>query len=149
MRFAATAIVLFTLSLPCVCTFAAGMTDTPTALAELRAKVDQAQPRDRCFLYAELVNRMTNLAGQQLNAGDSVEASETLKLVQQYAGKIQIGMADDSKKLKPAELLMRRTSFRLEDILREASYEDRPALEATLAQMNKVRTRLMMEVFKK
>jgi hypothetical protein len=149
MRSAATAIVMFTLSLSCVCTFAEGLTDSPTALADLQAKVDQAQPRDRCFLYAELVNRMTNLAGQQLNAGDSVEASETLKLIQRYADKIQMGIVDDSKKLKPAELLMRRTSFRLEDILRDASYEDRPALEATLTQMNKVRAQLMMQAFKK
>lgn len=149
MRATVTAIVMFTLSLACVCSLAADLTDSPTALAELQAKVDQAQPRDRCFLYAELVSRMTDVAGRQLNAGDSVEASETLKLIQRYADKIQMGIADDSKKLKLTELLMRRTSFRLEDILREASYEDRPALEATLTQMNKVRTQLMMQVFKK
>ena len=77
-----------------------------TALATLQAKADQAQPRDRCFLYAELIRRMTELAGQQLNSGDSEHAVETLKLVQRYAEKIDTGVADDSKKLKGAELLM-------------------------------------------
>ncbi|MGC1293443.1 MAG: hypothetical protein WA869_00255 [Alloacidobacterium sp.] len=96
-----------------------------TALATLQAKADQAQPRDRCFLYAELIRRMTELAGQQLNSGDSEHAVETLKLVQRYAEKIDTGVADDSKKLKGAELLMQGTSFRLKHILREASYEDR------------------------
>jgi hypothetical protein len=92
MRSTATAVFIFTLSLGCVCSSAAGPTDGPTVLAELQDKVDQTQPKDRCFLYAELVSRMTDLAGQQLNTGDSAGASETLKLVQQYADKIQMGI---------------------------------------------------------
>jgi hypothetical protein len=60
-----------------------------------------------------------------------------------------MGIPDDSKKLKDAELLMRRTSRRLEDILGEARYEDQPALEATLKQLNQVQAELMMQVFRK
>jgi hypothetical protein len=60
-----------------------------------------------------------------------------------------VDVADDSKKLKDAELLMQRTSFRLKDILSEASYEDRQALEATLKQLNQVQAQLMTQVFKK
>ena len=111
-------------------------------------KADQAQPRDRCFLYAKLVSKMTDLAGQQFHSGDSGRASETLKRVQQYAEKIHMGVAADSKKLKDAELLMQRTSFRLKDILNEASLEDRQALEATLKQLNQVQAQLMTQVFK-
>jgi hypothetical protein len=50
---------------------ASGLDNNPTALAALQVKADQAQPRDRCFLYAELVSQMTDLAGQQFNSGDS------------------------------------------------------------------------------
>jgi hypothetical protein len=92
---------------------------------------------------------MTDLAGQQFSSGDFERASETLKLVQQYEEKIHTGLADDSKKLRDAELLMQRTSFRLKGILGAASYEDRPALEATLKQLNQVQAQLMMQVFKK
>jgi len=149
MRSVATALVISTLSLACAYAPASALDDNPTALAALQAKADQAQPRDRCFLYAELVNQMTDLAGHQLNSGDSGQASETLKLVQRYAEKIHVDVADDSKKLKDAELLMRRTSFRLNGILSEASYEDRQALEATLKQLNQVQAQLMTQVFKK
>lgn len=149
MRFLTTAVVIFTLSLTCAYTSALGVDDSPTALAALQAKADQAQPRDRCFLYAELVSQMTDMAGKQLNSGDSERASETLKLVQWYAEKIHMGIANDSKKLRDAELLMRRTSFRLKGILSGASYEDRPALEVTLKQLNQVQDQLMMQVFKK
>jgi hypothetical protein len=92
---------------------------------------------------------MTDLAGHQLNSGDSGQASETLKVVQQYAEKIHMGVVDDSKKLRDAERLMQRTTFRLQDILSEASYEDRQTLEATLKQLNQVQTQLMTQVFKK
>jgi Spy/CpxP family protein refolding chaperone len=149
MRFVATAVVISTLSLTCAYALASGLDNNPTALAALQAKADQALPRDRCFLYAELVSQMTDLAGHQFNSGDTGQASETLKLVQRYAEKIHVGVADDSKKLKDAELLMRRTSFRLNGILSEASYEDRQALEATLKQLDQVQAQLMTQVFKK
>jgi hypothetical protein len=141
--------VIFILPLASAYVSAAGVDNSPIAVTALQAKADQAQPRDRCFLYAEFISQMTDLAGRQFNSGDSLLASETIKLVQRYAEKIHIGVADDSKKLKNAELLIQRTSFRLEDILSEASYEDRPTLEATLKQLNKVQVQLMTQVFKK
>jgi hypothetical protein len=146
VRFVATAVVISALSLTCAYSSTPALDDS---LAILQAKADQAEPRDRCFLYAKLVSQMTDLADNQFNSGDSGRASETLKLVQRYAEKIQTGVADDSKKLKEAELLMQRTSFRLKNILGEASYEDRQALEATLKQLNQVRAQLMTQVFKK
>jgi hypothetical protein len=149
MRFLTTAVVISTLSLTCAYAPASRLDDSPTALATLQAKADQAQPRDRCLLYAELVSQMTDLAGQQFNSGDSGQASETLKLVRRYAEKIHMGVADDSKKLRDAELLMQRTSFRLKGMLNKVSYEDRPALEETLKQLNQIQTQLMMQVFKK
>jgi hypothetical protein len=149
LRCAATIVLISTLSLICAYASASTLDDSPTALAALQAKADQAQPKDKCFLYATLVSRMTDLAGHQLNSGDSRQASETLKVVQQYAEKIHMGVAGDSKKLKDAELLMQRATFRLQDILSEASYEDRQALEAALKQLNQVQTQLMTQVFKK
>jgi hypothetical protein len=148
LQSAATAVAISTTSLTCICASASSPDQRPSALATLQAKADQAQPRDRCYLYAELV-QMTDLAGHQFSSGDSGQASETLKLVQRYAEKIQIGVGDDSKRLKNAELLVRRTSFRLKDILGGASLEDRETLKATLRQLNQVQAQLMTQVFKK
>jgi len=149
LRCVATVVVISTMSLICACASASAQDDSPTALAALQAKADQAQPKDKCFLYAKLISQLTDLAGHQLNSGDSGQASETLQLVQQYAEKIHVGVADDSKKLRDAELLMQRTTFRLQDILSQASYEDRQTLEATLKQLSQVQAQLMMQVFKK
>jgi hypothetical protein len=144
-----TTVVISTLSLTCVYAPASGLDNRPTALAALQAKADPAQPTDRCFLYAELISQMTDIAGKQLNSGDSGRASETLKLVQRYAEKIDMSVGNDSKKLRDAELLLQRTSLRLKGILGGASYEDRPVLEVTLKQLNQVQAQVMMQVFKK
>jgi hypothetical protein len=119
------------------------------AMAALMVKAQQAQPKDQCFLYAELVHEMTELAGQQLNAGDGDRASATLKIVQNYAEKIHTGLSADGKKMKNAEQLVRLTSFRLKGLLNAASYEDRQTLEVTLDQLERVQTELMMQVFRK
>jgi RNA polymerase sigma-70 factor (ECF subfamily) len=123
--------------------------DNPTGLAMLQTKADEAQPGDRCVLYAKLVSKMTDLAGSEFHAGDSKRASETLALVQRYAEKIHSGGTKDTKKIKEAELLVEHTSFRLKSILSGASYEDRQILEGTLKELNQVQVQLMTEVFEK
>ena len=152
MRFVITTLAISALSLGVCCTPAFAVDEriaTPQAMAALMAKADQALPKEQCFLYAELVHQMTELAGQQMNAGDGSAASDTLKMVQKYAEKIHMGVAEDGKKMKNAEQLMRHTSYRLNDILNAASYDDRQALQATLKQLEQVQTELMMQVFKK
>jgi hypothetical protein len=118
-------------------------------LIQLQQKASQADPREQCFLYAELVHDMTELAGRQMSAGEAEEASKTLHAVQQYATKIHMGVASDSKKLKNAEILMRHTAFRLKDILSAASLDDRPALDATLKQLDQVQAEMMLQVFRR
>ena len=149
MRLMATTFVTAILSFACPYAPALDLDDNPTALAALEAKADQAPPVNRCFLYAKLVSQMTDLAGQQFRSGESQRALETLKMVQQYAEKIHNGVAVDGKKLKDAEILIQRTAFRLTDILSEASFEDREALEATVKQLDQVQVQLMTQVFKK
>ena len=149
MRFVIPVVIISTLTLTCAYAPASSIDMSPTALVELQTKANQAQPRDKCFLYAELVSQMTDLAGQQLTSGDSGQTSETLKRIQQYAEKIHTGVANDSRKLRDAESLMRRTTFRLKGMLNRASYDDRPTLELTLKQLNQIQTELLMQVFKK
>ena len=68
--------------------------------------------------------------------------------MQQYAEKIHKGVANDSKNLKECRIADAAQLFRLKDILDEASFEDRQALEATLMQLNQVQAQLLTQVFK-
>jgi hypothetical protein len=88
------ATVISTLSSSCVGARATSLADPSAILAALQAKAEQAQPRDKCFLYAELVNHMTDLADRQLNSGDYEQASKTLELFQGNADKIHLDISD-------------------------------------------------------
>ncbi len=117
-------------------------------MAALESRAAQAAPKEQCFIYAELAHSMAELAGQQLNAGDIQNASTSLKSVQKYTEKIHMNVADDAKKLKNAEILMRHTAFRLKEIMMGASADDRPTLESTLKQLDQVQSEMMLQVFK-
>jgi hypothetical protein len=115
----------------------------------LEAKVLQAEPRDQCFLYAELVHQMTELSVRQYAAGDVVKATGLLKQIQQFAQKIHFNLGDNDKRLKNSELLLSHAAFRLHEMLHVSSIEDRPLVEQTLSQVNQAQNATMMQVFSK
>jgi hypothetical protein len=128
---------------------AANSSKTPDnqELTALAAKAAQATPKDRCYLYAELVSAMTERAGQQMNSGDSADTS--LKAIQEYTAKIHLDLNNNSRKLKDAQIMMRRTAFRLKELMMNASLNDQPAFETTLKQMDQVQSQMMLTVFQK
>ena len=72
---------------------AAGIDDKPMDMQSIQAlevRADQAQPREQCFLYAEIVHQMTELSVKQYAAGDVEHATGLLKLIQQMAKKIHL-----------------------------------------------------------
>jgi hypothetical protein len=151
LRFAAILLPL-SLSLAC-CTpvFASSTVDNipdAQALAQLELRAQQAGPRDQCFLYTELVHNMTEIAGRQMINGDIDQASKTLKQVNHYAQLIHMDLASNSKRLKNAEMLMHHTTYRLNEYLHKASYEDQGTLKATLKQLNQVHEELLAQVLK-
>ncbi len=115
--------------------------------ATLRDKADRASLRDQCFLYAEVVHTMTEIASHQLLAGEPGDAAATLASVERYTGLLDAALARDTKKVKDAEILMRQTAFRLKASLNGASLEDRPAVEHTIEQLDQVESKLMKQVF--
>jgi hypothetical protein len=115
----------------------------------LQAKILQAQPREQCFLYAELVHEMTEFSLRQYAAGDGEKAAGLLKQVQELAHKIHLSMSEDNKRLKNAQILLRHTAFRLTEMLHNSSLEDQPLVAETLAQVNQAQNEAMLQVFRK
>ena len=145
-------VILLPLSLAlCAPAYASNNNDSlpdAQALAQLELRAQQAGPRDQCFLYTELVNTMTEIAGRQILNGDVDQASATLKKVSHYAQLIHIDLASNSKRIKNAEMLMHHTTYRLTEYLHKASGEDQDTLKATLKQLDKVHDELLAEVLK-
>ena len=143
-------LVLLTATTVPVC--ASGLDDKifdQQSIDALALKVSQAQPREQCFLYAQLMHQMTEVSLRQYNAGDSEKATGMLKDIQALAHKIHLTMADDDKRLKDSEILLRHTAFRLSEMLHNSNFEDRDLVQETLAQVNQAQNETMLQVFRK
>ncbi len=119
----------------------------PEFIAQLELRAAHAKPREQCFLYTQLVHSMTQLAGKQFVDGDLEQASLTLKKINHYAQLIHMDLANDTKKLKDAEMLMQHTTSRLGMYVRQASADDQAVLKATLSQLDHVHDELLTQVF--
>jgi hypothetical protein len=115
----------------------------------LEMRASQAQPREQYFLYAQLLHEMTEFSVRQYAAGDVQKASSLLVRIQALTHKIHLTVTDNNKRLKDAQILLRHTAFRLNGMLHASSFEDRPLVEQTLAQVNEAQTEAMMQVFRK
>ena len=114
----------------------------------LEARANQAQPREQCFLYAQLVQQMTELSIRQYQAGNVSRASGLLQQIQRIAKKIHLNVSDNDKRLKNAELMLSQTAFRLGEMVQASSVDDRPLVEQTLAQVTDAKNAALLEVFR-
>ena len=138
--------LLFTLAPPLRAAIDENLPDAQT-LSQLEARAEQANPRDQCYLYAQLVHTMTEMAVKQIVDGDEDNANATLKQVNRYAQMLQLNLAKNTKRLKNAEMLMHHTTLRLAESLRLASGDDRTTVQATLKQLDLVHNQLLDQVF--
>jgi len=119
------------------------------SIAALEARIPAAQPREQCFLYAELIHQMTEFSMKQYAAGDTDKATDLLKQIQNLTHKLHLSMSDKDKRLKNAEILLRHTAYRLTEFLHSSSSDDREVVQATLAQVNRAESETMLQVFQK
>ena len=150
LRFATALLPLSLLLTCCTPVFASSIDENAPdaqALAQLELRAQQAGPRDQCFLYTELVHSMTELAGKEMLAGETDEATATLKRVDHYAHLIHMALAAKDKRLKNAEMLMHHTIQRLSDYMHAASGDDQVALKSTLKQLDQVHGEILTQVF--
>jgi hypothetical protein len=120
---------------------------TPEALAQLELRASQANPREQCFLYTEIIHSMTEKAGKEISDGETEQAAVTLKQVNRYAHLIHLNLARDTKRLKNAEMLMHSTTYRLAQVLHLVSGDDKQTVQDTLKQLDQVNDELLTQVF--
>ena len=117
-----------------------------TAITSLQQRAEQAQPRDQCFLYTQLIHQMTELAGRQMAAGEDEQAALTLSEVDRFVVKIEKS-AIKAKQLKNAEQLLEHTSHRLADMARVAAAQQRDRMQSTLHHLDAVHSSVLALVF--
>jgi len=58
-------------------------------------------------------------------------------------------LSEANTRLKNAQIHLRHTAFRLNEMLHNSSLEDQPLVAATLAQVNQAQDETMLQVFRK
>jgi hypothetical protein len=150
MRIATTVLMLCTaLSIPACAASLDGPIPDEQMINALEQRAATAPAKDQCFLYAVLVRDMVEVSAQQYQAGDVAKANKLLQKAQMFTRKMRAVLAVNDKKLKDAQILLRRAAFRLNELLHSSDYDDRPLMQQTLAEVNKIQTDTMMQVFKK
>lgn len=137
------ALVLAVVAAPCCARAAQNTPPTPQNLQDLVARASHAQPREQCFLYAQLVSQMTDLSLRQYAAGDVGRALASLRVIQQFTRKINLSLTSNDKHLRDAEILLSQTTFRLQNLLRSADYQDVPVVQQTLAEVSHAQDRAL------
>ncbi len=122
--------------------------DAPTLL-QMEQRADAAQPRDQCYMFAEVLHGLTELAGREIAAGDDQDANTTLTHIDSVAAKMQKASGTNAKRLKNAEMLLEHITRRLTDMVHVASAEQRSVTQATLARVNQLHTQVLDVIFSK
>ena len=108
MRSQAWSTILLAIAAISIPAYASSPDDKPIdqdSIAALEARIPQAQPREQCFLYAELIHQMTEFSLKQYAAGDVDKATDLLKQIQAMTHKMHLSVAENDKRLKNAEIL--------------------------------------------
>lgn len=117
------------------------------ALVQMEHRVELAEQREQCYLYAEVLHGLTELAGRQIAASQFDEATITIHQMDVVANKLQAAEARDAKRLKGVEQLLEHTAHRFKDVVRAVSSEDRIAMQKTLQRLDALHTEVLAKVF--
>jgi hypothetical protein len=122
------------------------MMDAP-ALLQMEERANLANPREKCYLYAEVLAGLTELEGRQIAAGEMENAHSTMQHMNDVAIKIHAASAGDAKRLKNAEQMLERTTRRVADMARVVSAEEQSAMQTTLQHVSTVHNEILAMVF--
>ena len=117
------------------------------ALNDLESRAAAAEPRERCYLYTELLHEWTELAGREIAAGNEEAATFAMQHADADAMKLKTAIARDSKRLKNAEQILEHSVHRLSDMMRVTSMEQRDAMQSVLRHVSSVHDDLLAAVF--
>ena len=114
---------------------------------ELELRAEHAQPQEQCYLYAQLVSQMGQVADHQLAGGDADGAQKTLDKMQRYTSRIHQTLGPRDKKLKESEILVRQTARRVDSMFHQAALEQQEMLRGALQRLNALQAEMMLAVF--
>ena len=123
--------------------------DQQESIESLKARADQAEPKDQVELFTHIAERQLNSLDKAYNGGTVREAQAALADVVTYAVKAAQVSSATGKRMKQTEIAMRKISGRLEAIRKTLEVDDRPPLAAATQKLETARSELLNRMFRK
>jgi hypothetical protein len=119
----------------------------PGDIENLKAGIEKAPRGHQGKLYAELAERLVNVANQQFTDANSTQAQATVQEVLQCSMKAHDLALSTRNDRKEVEISLRKTQRHLEDVKHTLAAEDRPPVDAVEKKLADLRQELLDAMF--
>src|SRR5581483_1202133 len=120
---------------------------TEETVPDLIKKAEAARIEDRPGLYLHAADLRLKAADELYEAGKSDEARAATKDVVEYSQKAVDAATKTGKKLKNAEITIRKMASRLTNIKRTLSFEEQGPVQEAIDRLQHMRTDLLSRMF--
>ncbi len=119
----------------------------PKDLGKLKADAEKAKGGQQAKLYAELADRLVDIADGEFNQGDAGKGQATVQEILQDATKAHdLALATHDNR-KEVEIYLRQTQRHLESVKQTLAADDRPALDTVESKLAQMRQDLLDSMF--
>lgn len=116
-------------------------------IEELKAKAEHKGEADRGRIYADIARELVELANTQFTNGYPVKGQESIKDAVSYAEKSAASAEEKGRKIKNAEITLRETARRIEELRRTLDVDDQPPLKDAVDRLEALRKQLLQRMF--
>jgi hypothetical protein len=117
------------------------------SLEQLKARFANASGDQQISLGLEIAERQLKSADKLYTDGNSEEARSAVQEVVTYSEKAGEAATQSGKKLKQAEISVRKMAHKLLDIKRSVNFEDQKPLQDAADRLERVRSELLTRMF--
>ena len=123
--------------------------DKLESIEALKARADQARPKDQVELFIHIAERQLDSLDKAYNGGTVRESQVALADVVNYGVKAAQVSSATGKRMKQTEIALRKISSRLEAIRKTLDLDDRPPLAHGNQKLETARSELLNRMFRK
>jgi hypothetical protein len=116
-------------------------------IEELKAKAEHKGEADRGRIYADIAHELVELANTQFTNGDGDKGQSSIKEAVSYAEKAAASAEEKGHKIKNAEITLRETARRIEEVRKTLSIDDQPPLKEAVEKLEGLRKQLLQKMF--
>jgi polyhydroxyalkanoate synthesis regulator phasin len=116
-------------------------------IEELKAKAEHKGEADRARYYAEIAHELVEVANVQFTNGEPDKGQASIKDAVAYAEKAATSAEEKGHKIKNAEITLRETSRRIEEVRKTLDVDNQPPLKAAVERLEQLRKQLLQRMF--